>query len=97
SNPLAGNPLATRHDVQRSVRDLYAPLVPAFSEGCARVSLGSSAAWFSDAAAELEGFERPLWGSSPSWRTEGSSRTGTSTSEGSPTVPTRDIPSTGVR
>jgi hypothetical protein len=65
ANPLAGNPLRTRSDLQRAVRDLFAPLLPHFSRGCARVKLGSSGVFFSDAAEELEGFARPLWGIVP--------------------------------
>lgn len=65
ANPLAGNPLRTRADVQAAARDLFAPLVPAFSPGGARVRLSHSGAHFADAAAELEGFARPLWGLVP--------------------------------
>ncbi len=65
ANPLAGNPLRTRADVQRAVCALFAPLRPHFSPGGARVRLGSAGAFFADAAAELEGFARPLWGLVP--------------------------------
>jgi len=65
ANPLAGNPLRTRADLQQAVRDLVAPLVPHFSPGGARVRLGSFAAGFPQADAELEGFARPLWGLVP--------------------------------
>lgn len=64
-NPLAGNPLRTRADLQRAVRDLAAPLVPFFSEGGARVTIGDTGATFDNAAAQLEGFARPLWGLAP--------------------------------
>ena len=33
SNPLAGNPLKTREDVEKALLDLFNPLLPAFSEG----------------------------------------------------------------
>lgn len=65
ANPLVGNPLRTRTDLQRAVCDLFTPLLPHFSRGGARVKLGSSGVFFSDAAEELEGFARPLWGIVP--------------------------------
>ena len=65
SNPLAGNPLKTRDDFVRAIKDLYLPLTPYYSKGCARVRLDMSAATFDRAAADLEGFARPLWGLAP--------------------------------
>lgn len=65
ANPLHGNPLRSRSDVEDAVRDLFAPLVPFFSEGGGRVRLGATGAHFAYAAAELEGFARPLWGIGP--------------------------------
>jgi hypothetical protein len=65
ANPLSGNPLRTRADLQQAVRDLVTPLLPHFSPGCARVRLGSFAAVFPMADAELEGFARPLFGLAP--------------------------------
>ncbi|MGI6247498.1 MAG: DUF2264 domain-containing protein [Pseudochelatococcus sp.] len=62
ANPLAGNPFLSRDDVARAVHDLFAPLLPFFSEGGARVRLSATAAHFDRAAADLEGFARPLWG-----------------------------------
>lgn len=64
-NPLAGNPLRSRDDVERGARDLFAPLLPSFSPGGARVRLGHTGVLFPDAAEELEGFARPLWGLVP--------------------------------
>ncbi len=64
-NPLHGNPLRTRADVERALRDCFAPLRPHFSEGGARVRLSGAAAHFDRAAADLEGFARPLWGLAP--------------------------------
>jgi hypothetical protein len=64
-DPLAGNPLRTRADLQEAVRALCATLAPRFSPGGARVRLGSTGAIFDEAAAELEGFARPLWGLAP--------------------------------
>ncbi len=65
ANPLAGNPLRSRSDLQRAVRDLVTPLLPHFSPGGARVRLGSYAAAFSHTDAEFEGYARPLWGLAP--------------------------------
>lgn len=64
-NPLFGNPLKTRADVEKALRDSFAPLRPYFSEGGARVRLSGTAAHFDRAAADLEGFARPLWGLAP--------------------------------
>lgn len=64
-NPLRGNPLKSRQDVEKALLDFFNPLLPAFSEGGARVSLSATAAHFDHAAADLEGFARPLWGLAP--------------------------------
>lgn len=64
-NPMAGNPLKTRDDVVRAIRDLYEPLKPFYSPGGARVRLDMAGASFDRAAADLEGFARPLWGLAP--------------------------------
>jgi hypothetical protein len=65
ANPLAGNPLETREDMDRALHDLFSPLLACFSEGNARVRLDGAAAHFDRAAADLEGFARPLWGLAP--------------------------------
>jgi hypothetical protein len=65
ANPLHGNPLRTRADVEKALHDLFNPLLPFFSEGGARVRLDGAAAHFDRAAADLEGFARPLWGLTP--------------------------------
>jgi hypothetical protein len=65
ANPLSGNPLETRGDMQRAMIDLFDPLLPYFSKGNARVRLDAAAAHFDRAAADLEGFARPLWGLAP--------------------------------
>lgn len=63
--PLARNPLKTRLQLQQAVRELFAPLRPHFSEGRARIKLGSTGATFPEEVAGLEGFARPLWGLVP--------------------------------
>ncbi|ANK95295.1 MULTISPECIES: DUF2264 domain-containing protein [Rhizobium] len=65
ANPLSGNPLKTRDDLAKAVIDLFRPLLPYFSEGGARVRLSATGAIFDRAAADLEGFARPLWGIVP--------------------------------
>ncbi|WP_426570799.1 DUF2264 domain-containing protein [Aquihabitans sp. McL0605] len=64
-NPLALGPLETRAHLQRAVLDLHRPLGPRTSRGGARVRVGSGGALFDQAAAELEGFARPLYGIVP--------------------------------
>ncbi|WEX90344.1 DUF2264 domain-containing protein [Sinorhizobium garamanticum] len=65
ANPLGSNPLATRSDMRRALVDLFNPLLPYFSRGNARVRLDAAAGHFDRAAADLEGFARPLWGLAP--------------------------------
>jgi hypothetical protein len=65
ANPLAGNPLDGRADMRRALIDLFYPLLPYFSKGNARVRLDGAGAHFDRAAADLEGFARPLWGLAP--------------------------------
>lgn len=65
ANPLHGNPLKTRADVEKALHDLFNPVLPFFSEGGARVRLDGAGAHFDRAAADLEGFARPLWGLTP--------------------------------
>jgi hypothetical protein len=65
ANPMAGNPLVTKADVQRAVVDLVEPIVAHLSPGGARARLGSYGAHFAPRVAELEGYARPLWGIVP--------------------------------
>ncbi|MCO5732331.1 DUF2264 domain-containing protein [Rhizobium sp. SSA_523] len=65
ANALNGNPLKSRADLQKALLDLFDPLLPYFSEGGARVRLSAAGAIFDHAAADLEGFARPLWGIVP--------------------------------
>lgn len=64
-HPIGDNPLRSRADLVQALVDLSAPLRPCFSPGGARVSIDASAASFDRAAADLEGFARPLWGLAP--------------------------------
>lgn len=63
--PLRGNPFRGRDDLAAALRTLFEPLRSCYSPGGARVRLASGSARFDDAAAELEGFARPLWGLAP--------------------------------
>nr|WP_304655990.1 DUF2264 domain-containing protein [Neorhizobium galegae] len=65
ANPLCGNPLLSRDDLGKAVLDLFKPLLAYFSQGGARVRLSATGAHFDRAAADLEGFARPLWGIVP--------------------------------
>ncbi|AQZ53965.1 DUF2264 domain-containing protein [Martelella mediterranea] len=65
ANPLYGNPLKTRDDIEQALHALFNPLLPFFSEGRARVRLSGNAAHFDRIAADVEGFARPLWGLTP--------------------------------
>jgi len=65
ANPLYGNPLRDREDMRQALSALFDPLLPYFSKGSARVRLDAAAAHFDRAAADLEGFARPLWGLAP--------------------------------
>jgi hypothetical protein len=64
-NPMSGNPLKTRNDVIKVIKDLYLPLTPYYSKGGARVRLDAVSASFDRAAADMEGYSRPLWGLAP--------------------------------
>ena len=63
--PLKGfsdNPLRTRSDSVKAAIALLKPLLPYFSTGKGRVRVPvPTGAHFDDAAAQLEGFARPLW------------------------------------
>lgn len=65
TNPLAGNPMSTKADLQRAVVSLVEPLLPHQSPGGAQIHLGSAGAHFDPEAVALEGYARPLWGLVP--------------------------------
>lgn len=64
-NLLADNPLISHADCQSALKALATPLQNYVSSGKARVRLSSGGAVFDRAAADLEGFARPLWGLAP--------------------------------
>jgi hypothetical protein len=60
-----GQPVTAREDLQSHVRELAEPLVPYAGASGARIRLGVNIAHHDDAAADLEGYARPLWGLAP--------------------------------
>lgn len=64
-NPFDGNEFRTRADVDAGLKSLIDPLEVFRSPGGARVRLDSAGAHFDIAAADVEGFSRPLWGLAP--------------------------------
>ncbi|MER0239535.1 DUF2264 domain-containing protein [Fulvimarina sp. MAC8] len=59
------NPLETRGDFQRAVRDLFDPLRPYFEAQGPRVDFHEGGAAFDMESSALEGVARPLWGLVP--------------------------------
>ncbi|GGL21729.1 hypothetical protein GCM10009037_01320 [Halarchaeum grantii] len=64
-NPLSTTAPRTRAEFETVVRELYEPLRSHFSPGNARVRPVATGSHCASAAAELEGFSRPLWGLVP--------------------------------
>ncbi|KAH8556490.1 hypothetical protein BGW37DRAFT_472771 [Umbelopsis sp. PMI_123] len=64
-SPIGNLRLETKEDLQAAFKATFEPLLPAFSTGAARVRVEQGGAHFDDAAADLEGFARPLWGIVP--------------------------------
>ncbi|KAF8470739.1 hypothetical protein BDZ91DRAFT_791702 [Kalaharituber pfeilii] len=60
------NPISTRDDVATALTAGFLdPLAPHTSPGGARIKLGHTGTHYDEAAAQLEGFARPLWGLAP--------------------------------
>ncbi|KAI0031669.1 hypothetical protein K488DRAFT_86585 [Vararia minispora EC-137] len=59
---FSDNPLETRDDLRRFLVGLLDPLAPHTSPGGARVHIGHTGTHYDEAAAQLEGFSRPIWG-----------------------------------
>lgn len=59
------NPLMSKADAQQMVIDLYEPLLPYHSDGCAIVDMEEGAAFFDMEASYIEAIARPLWGIVP--------------------------------
>ncbi len=65
SELLKNNPLKTREDVKKAVRDICEPLKAHFSPKKAYLNLGATSAAYSDETAMIEAFSRPLWALAP--------------------------------
>ncbi|KAI0081914.1 hypothetical protein K474DRAFT_1655799 [Panus rudis PR-1116 ss-1] len=59
---FASNPLQTKDDLRKFLIGLLDPLEHHTSPGGARIHLGYTGTHFDEAAAQLEGFSRPIWG-----------------------------------
>lgn len=57
--------LKSKQDYQEKLSEVLNPLIPHYSPGGARLTLGFTGASYSPAVAELEGFARVLWGLAP--------------------------------
>lgn len=62
---LKNNPLKTRYDLQKAVRDICEPLKNYFSPEKAYLNLGAASAAYPDKTAMIEAFSRPLWALAP--------------------------------
>ncbi|KAJ3551324.1 hypothetical protein NM688_g4770 [Phlebia brevispora] len=61
-SPFASNPVATKDDLRNFLVGLLDPLAAHTSPGGARIQVGFTGTHFDEAAAQLEGFSRPIWG-----------------------------------
>ncbi|EGO03248.1 hypothetical protein SERLA73DRAFT_101356 [Serpula lacrymans var. lacrymans S7.3] len=62
TRPWGKNPLETKNDLANFLVNVLDPLGPHTSPGGARIHLGHTATHYDEAAAQLEGFSRPIWG-----------------------------------
>ena len=61
-SPYANNPVKTKEDLSLFLVGLLDALAPHTSPGGARIHVGYTGTHFDEAAAQLEGFSRPIWG-----------------------------------
>ena len=66
---MSGKPvvLHSKKDYQSLLLSIINPLIPRYSEGCARLRLDGGGATYPQETVELEAFARPLWGLVPFW------------------------------
>ena len=64
--------IITKQDHEELLLAVTEPVRGMLEEHAGRPRAGSSAAWYSDRAAEVETFSRPLWGLVPYWKGGGS-------------------------
>ncbi|KAK0502996.1 hypothetical protein EDD18DRAFT_614322 [Armillaria luteobubalina] len=62
TTPFAPNPIQTRDDLKKFLVDILDALEKHTSPGGARVHIGHTGTHYDEAAAQLEGFSRPIWG-----------------------------------
>lgn len=61
-SPFSENAVATREELAAFLVGLLDALAPHTSPGGALIQLGHTATHYDEAAAQLEGFSRPIWG-----------------------------------
>ena len=59
---FASNPIQTKDGLKQFLLGILDPLAPHTSPGGARIHLGYTGTHYDEAAAQLEGFSRPIWG-----------------------------------
>ena len=64
--------LNTKQDFRKWMNRVLEPLIPYYSEGNARLRLGTTGATYSRTSIEMEAFSRPLWALVPYWLGGGS-------------------------
>lgn len=62
TTPYSSNPISTKEELAAFLVDLLNPLESHTSPGGARIHLGHTGTHYDEAAAQLEGFSRPIWG-----------------------------------
>ena len=62
---LKNNPLTHKQDAMQAITQLLSPLQPHYSDGKARLELGSSGVGYGPDIAGIEGFSRVMWGLVP--------------------------------
>lgn len=62
TTPFASNPLKTKADLSSFLVGILDALESHTSPGGARIHLGHTGTHYDEAAAQLEGFSRPVWG-----------------------------------
>ncbi|KAH9946995.1 hypothetical protein B0H21DRAFT_876994 [Amylocystis lapponica] len=61
TTPFASNPIQTKDDLTKFLIGILDPLAHHTSPGGARIHLGFTGTHYDEAAAQLEGFSRPIW------------------------------------
>ncbi len=64
----------TKKAAQETLLKLLNPLKPFYSDGCAHLEIGATAAHYDKETAMMEAFTRPLWGLAPFWMGGGRDR-----------------------